>query len=140
MDGRAIPDDQQLAADFAQQQAQEADDIGGAVSMLLGLHEQAPGSGDAADGREMVMGERHAQEGRLPAGRPGPHGQRQQVEPRLIYPNDGPAFVGRFFSKAGQRSRHQAWTAAASRWAARCTGRWTLWRTAWSSRLTRAGW
>src|SRR5260370_1449413 len=67
MDGRAIPDDQQLAADFAQQQAQEADDIGGAVSMLLGLHEQAPGSGEAADGRERDLGELLGGEPRLAA-------------------------------------------------------------------------
>jgi len=140
MDGRAIPNDQPLAADFAQQQAQEADDIGRAVGIVLGLHEQAPGSGDAAAGGEMVVGERHPQERRLPAGRPGPDGQRQQVEPRRIYPDAGSAFVGRFFSQAGQRARHQAWIAAASRCVARCTGRWTRWPTAWSRRLTWAGW
>jgi len=68
MNGRAIPDDQQLAADLAQQHAQEAHDIGRAVGLLLGLHEQAPRRHDAADRREMVMGERHLQEGVCPRG------------------------------------------------------------------------
>jgi hypothetical protein len=140
MDGRAIPNDQQLATDCAQQDAQEADDIGRAVGVVLGLQEEAPGSGDAAAGREVVVGQRHPQHRRLPTGCPGAHRQGQQVAARVVYPDAGAPLVGRFFSRAGQRSRHQAWIAAASRWVACCTGRWTLWRTACSRRLTWAGW
>ena len=59
MDGRAIPDDQQFAPHLAQQQPQEADDIGRAVGMvlgLLGLHEEPTIRRNAADGRQMVVG------------------------------------------------------------------------------------
>ena len=118
-----------LPRHLAQQHAQEAHDIVGAVGLVLGLQEQPPVGGDAADGRQVVVGERHAQQWRLPAGRPGAHGHGQQIEARLVYPDDGAPLVGGFFSRAGQRSRHQAWMAASLRWVARATGRWTLCRT-----------
>ena len=57
-----------------------------------------------ADGREMVTGERHAQERRLSARRPGADRQRQEIEAGLVYPDDGRPSVGRFFFSAGQRS------------------------------------
>jgi hypothetical protein len=80
-------------------QAQEAHDIRAAVGVVWGLHEEAPCRRDAAAGGEMVVGERDAQDGRLPAGRPGAHRQRQQGEARLLYPDDGAPFVARFFSR-----------------------------------------
>src|SRR5258706_1532969 len=137
---RPVPDHEQLTADRAQQHAQEADNIGRAVGVILRLHKQAPVGRDAADGGEMVMGERHAQDGGLSPWRPGAYGQGQQVEARLVSPDDGPALVGGFFSRAGQRSCHQAWIGCSSRCAARATGRWTLCRSVWSRRLTWAGW
>jgi hypothetical protein len=76
----------------------------------------------------MVVGERYAQDRRLPARRPGPHYQGQQIEAGLVYPDDGAPFGGRFFSRAGHRSCHQAAMAASSRCVARSTGRCTLWR------------
>src|SRR5258706_13727791 len=140
MDRRAIPDDEQLAGDLAQQHAQEAHDIGRVVGMVLRLQEQPPVGREPPDGGQMVMGQRHPQHRRPPARRPRAHGHRQEVEAGLVYPDDRPPFVDRFFSKAGQRSCHQAAIAAASRWVARVTGRWTLCCSACSSRLTWAGW
>src|SRR5260370_14787156 len=140
MDRRPVPDDQQLAAHLAQQHPQEAHDVVGVIRPLLGLHEQAALWRDPADGREVVVGERRRQGRSLPTWRPGPHGPGQQVEAGLVYPDDGPTFFGGFFSRAGQRSRHHAVIAAWSRCAARTRGRWPLWRTACSSRLTWAGW
>jgi hypothetical protein len=140
MDGRPVLDHQELAADLAQQQAQESDDIGRAVGVILGLHKETAVGGDPADRGEMVAREGHAQDRRLPARRPRPDRHGQQVEARLVYPDAGASFLGRFFSKAGQRSRHHAWMAAASRWLARWMGRCTLCRSACNSRLTWAGW
>src|SRR5881227_2818202 len=54
MDGSAIPDDQELAGDVAQEVLQEADDVRALVGMVLHQHEQAPRRGDAADDRQMV--------------------------------------------------------------------------------------
>jgi hypothetical protein len=88
----------------------------------------------------MLMGERHGEDRRLPARRPGPHGHGQQIEPRLVSPDDGSPLLSGFFSSAGQRSCHHAWIAVSSRWVARARGRWTLCRTACKSRLTCAGW
>jgi hypothetical protein len=58
-----------LAVDLLQQQAQEAHNIRGAVGRVLGLQEAAPVRSAATAGRERVVGERHTQEGRLPARR-----------------------------------------------------------------------
>ena len=104
-------------------QAQKAHDIVGMIRPLLRLHEQAPRGRDPADGREVVVGERHSQDRRLPLWRPSPHRHGQEVEARLVYPDDGSPFLGGFFPRAGQRSCHQAWMAASSRCAARAWGR-----------------
>src|SRR5258708_10757500 len=136
----AVQDDEELAADLTQQPAQEAHDIGAAIGMVLRLHKEAPVRGESADRGQVVVRQRHAQDGRVPTGRPGPHGHRQEVEAGLIYPDDGAPLLDRFFSKAGHRSCHQAAMPVSSRCVARSRGRWTLWCRAWSSRLTWAGW
>ena len=71
----------------------------GMIRPLLRLHEQAPRGRDPAAGREVVVGERHGQERRLPLPlwRPGPHRHGQEVEARLVYPDDGAPFLGGFF-------------------------------------------
>jgi hypothetical protein len=79
------------------------------------MKEEAAVGGDATDGGQMVAGERHLQQWRLPLWRPGAHRHGEQVEARLVYPDDGPSFLDRFFSRAGQRSRHHTWIAAALR-------------------------
>jgi hypothetical protein len=140
MNRGAVPDDEQFAGDLAQEQPQEADDIGRVVGAVLRLQKDPSRWGERADGREVVMGQRDAQHWRLPAGRPRAHGQGQEVKARLIYPDDGALFCDRFFSSAGQRSCHHAWIASSLRCVARVRGRWTLWRTACKRRLTCAGW
>ncbi len=49
MNRGAIPDDQQLAADLAQQQAQERDDCFPIIAVFAHLQEQAPIERDGAD-------------------------------------------------------------------------------------------
>src|SRR5215472_3784739 len=140
MDGRPIPDEEELAPDLAQEDAQEAHDVRAAIGVVLCLHKEAAVGCQSPDRGPMLAREQHAQHRRLPPWRPRPHGHGEQVEARLVYPDNGAPFVGRFFSKAGQRSCHQAAMAASSRCVARVTGRWTLWCSPCSSRLTWAGW
>lgn len=50
MDWSVIPDNQQLARNLAQQEAQEAHDIFGVIGSLLHLHEEPPMWRDASNG------------------------------------------------------------------------------------------
>src|SRR6266849_1024802 len=140
MNGCPIPDQEQLARDLAQQHAQEAHHIGRVVGMVLGLQEQPSVGGQGTNRRQMVMRERHPQNRGVAPRRPGAHRPRQQVDARLVYPDERAFLVACFFLRAGQRSRHQSAMAASSRWLARSTGRWTLCSRLCSTRYTWAGW
>ena len=54
MDGRALPDNEHLAADLAEHHPQKADDRFGGIRVLLHLQEQTPVQGDPTDDREVV--------------------------------------------------------------------------------------
>lgn len=73
MDGRTIPDNQQLPRNLAQELLEKAHHIWSLVGVILGLHEQSPLWCQRSDGRDMVTGELHAQERRLAHGSIGPH-------------------------------------------------------------------
>ena len=107
VDRRPIPDHQHLAVDLAQEHPQESDDPLRVEGGLLDLHHQASVECDATDGREMIMRQLDREHGRLAFGRPGAFRMRQQIEARLIYPDDGVSFLDCLFLMAGQRSsRH----------------------------------
>src|SRR5258706_9079290 len=125
VNGGPIPDDEEFAAHLAQEQAQETDHLGTVIGPRLGLQEEAPVAAEGADGRAMISGEGDAQHGRLPTARPGPHVMREQIEPRLVYPDKTPLLVVGFFLSAGQRCSHQPRMAASSRCVARSMGRCT---------------
>jgi hypothetical protein len=76
--------------------AQEAHDIGAAIRRRLHHLEEAHLVGNAADDRQMVAGQRHAQHRRLPTRGVGAYDTRQQIEARSVYPDDG-ATRGRGF-------------------------------------------
>ena len=126
MDGSAIPNDQELAGDVAQQMLEEADDIRALVRVLLDQHEQAPRGGDAADHRQMVAAQGQAEDRRLPARGVGPDRAREEVEARFVDPDDGPPLLVSPLFRAGQRSVCQASIAASFRWLARSIGFCTL--------------
>jgi hypothetical protein len=126
MNGRPIPNDEELAGDLAHEHAQEADHLGAVVRPGLGLQEETPITAQRPDRRAVIAGKRDFEHGRLPTPRPRPHLMGQQREPRLIYPDKAPALVGRLLLSAGQRCSHQPRMAASSRCVARSTGRCTL--------------
>ncbi len=95
--GGPIPDDEEFAAHLAQEQAQETDHLGTVRGPRLGLQAEAPVAAEGAEGRAMIAGEGDAQHGRLPPARPGPHVMREQIAPRLVYPDTTPLLVGGFF-------------------------------------------
>jgi hypothetical protein len=126
MDGRAIPNDQQLALNVPQQMLQEAHDILATIGLLLHLYQQAAAAGERANHRQMIIAEWCAQDRRLPARSVGTANRGQQVEAGLIYPDDRALLAPRFFFSAGQRWSCQAWIAASFRSLARVIGFWTL--------------
>jgi hypothetical protein len=54
------------------------------------LEQQASGMGQPADHRQMVMGERRVQQGRLAPRSVGADDPGQRVEGRLVYPDERP--------------------------------------------------
>lgn len=126
MDRGAVPQDQELAGDVAEQMLEEANDVRALVGVLLHAHQQPAIRSDAADDRQVVAAQRQAEDGRLTTWGGGPDGAGEEVEAGLIDPDDGSSFlVGPFF-RAGQRAVRQASIAASFRWLARWTGFWTL--------------
>ena len=126
MDGSAVPDDQEFAGDVAEEMLEEADDVRAFVRVLLHQHEQAPRRRDAADDCQVVAAQREAEDRRLPAWGVGPDRAREEVEARLVDPDDGPALLVSPLFRAGQRSVRQASIAASFRWLARAIGCCTL--------------
>ena len=140
MDGRAIPDHEEVALDVAQQMLEKADDLGAPESPLAHLQEDPPVVGEAAQHGQMIARAGHAQDRRLAPRRVGAHEPRQQVEGGLVYPDDRAPLALGFACRAGQRSANQAVIACSSRWVARRIGFWTLQPISRRSRLIWAGW
>lgn len=140
MDGSTVPDHQQLARDVTQQVLQEPNHLRTPNRTLVDHQEQAVVQGDAADDRQVVAGQRHAQDGRLRPWRVAADHRRQQIEAGLVYPDDALTGALRPLLSAGQRLAYQAAMAASSRWVARTTGFWGLQPIARKRRLTCDGW
>jgi hypothetical protein len=118
MNGRSIPDDQQVAGNLTSEQLQKAYDIWTFVRMLLRLHKDPALRGDATHGRKMVTRQLDAQGGRLAYRRIGANGHGQEVKGGLIDKNYRPLFLLGLFLRAGHRSSFQAAMAVSSRWVA----------------------
>ena|SRR2546426_11118192 len=122
VDGRAVPDEDDLAGDLPQEDTQEAHHRCGVIGSRTYLHEQAPIQRDPADRRKMIVREFDPQQWRLSTWGPGAHGHRQEVKARFIYPDDGGFFLIGFFFISGQRSSDHFLMASSFRWLARSTG------------------
>src|SRR5260370_20458324 len=97
MDRGPIPNDEQLPCDLAQQELQEPHHIWPFVGVILDLHYQLALGSQGSYGRKMIVGQRNAQDRRLPTRRVGAHGQGQQVKGGLIDPHQGSLFLLGFF-------------------------------------------
>src|SRR5215213_5157625 len=84
--------------------------------LRLHLHQQASQRGNPRDHRQMIMWRGHAQDrGLAPWGiRADP--SAQQIEPRLVYPDDGSPLLIGFFLILGHSVAYQAAISASSRW------------------------
>ena len=80
MDRRAVPDDQELAGDVAEQVLEEADDVRALVRVLLDQHQQPTRRGDATDDGQVVAAQGEAEDRRLAARGVGPDGAGEEVE------------------------------------------------------------
>ncbi len=88
VDGRAVSDHEQLAADLAQELTEEGDDRWPAEGIWLDVGEEPPVRGEGADRSEVVARERRAQNGRLPPWSVRASQEGQQVEAGLVYEDD----------------------------------------------------
>ena len=118
MNARSIPNHQQFTGDLARKHLQKANHIAAFVRMVLGLHQDLSFRRNSTDGREMVMGQFDAQDGRLAKGSIRPYCQWQQVKCRLIYENDRTLFAPGLFFSSSHRCSFHLWMAASSRWVA----------------------
>jgi len=115
MNGRTIPDDQQLAGDFTQEDLQKASHIVPLVRVVLRLHEDPSFWSNATNGRKMVSRQFDVQDRRLSDRGIRPNRHWQQIKRRLIYKDECPIFVfGLFFSCFHCSSCH-VWIAISSR-------------------------
>src|SRR5436309_798823 len=94
----------------------------GIIRSWAHLQEQAPIRSDAADGREMIVRQRHPQHRRLSAWGPGAHRHRQQIKAGFIYPEDGSLVLLGFFFIVGQHCSAHCLMASSLRWLARSIG------------------
>ena len=89
MDRRPIPDHEQFARNLAQEMLQKLDDLGAPKRALTDLEQEPPLVGEAADDGQMIAGTGHPKDRCLASRGVGAHQARQQIEPGLVYPNDG---------------------------------------------------
>ena len=122
MDGRAIPDDQQLAWDITQEMLKKADNTITPEGLLLHLHVQPVIGRDATNGRQMIVGQGVMQERCLAYGRMAPPDRRQEIESRFIDPHQCSLLGYGLFLTSGQRSSCQRAIASSSRWRTRQKG------------------
>ena len=97
MNGRAIPDDQELAGHLAQELAEEGADRRAAIGFVLDMGEEPSVRGEGADHGEMVARKRQAQDRRLSHWRVGAGEKGQEIKARLVYEEDG-ALLGMSFA------------------------------------------
>ena len=103
VNGRAIPDHQQLAGEMAQEMLEEAHHVRPTQRSLLYLHEDLAARCNGANGRQVIARERDVQQWRLAPGRIGADEGGQQVEAGFIDPDEGTRFLPRLLLE-GQRA------------------------------------
>lgn len=123
MNGRAIPNDEQLAFDGAQQLLQKGDDRRTIVSCALHRQIEFTRRCNGAYHRVMITGKLAAQKWRLTHWSPSADNTGQQIEGGFVNEENRASFGYGFFCNSGQVISTHCSMAASSRWLARTTGR-----------------
>lgn len=97
VNGRAIPDHEDLARNLLQQMLKNAYHCVTPIGAPLHPHQPSSLDRQRSKSRDMIAGQRHPENGRLPARRIGADLRGQQVEARLVYPDDGWSLGGSVF-------------------------------------------
>src|SRR3954451_6355167 len=119
---RAVPDDHQLACEFMSEMLQKSHTIGAVQGPGAHQRVKLPGQGDPAHYRQVVVGQKRFEYGRLPARGISPDHTGQQVKARLVNQDNSQALLTRLFFSTGQTSTRHFLTASSSRWLARSIG------------------
>src|SRR3954447_7820192 len=118
MNGRAVPDDQQLARYLAEGVLlEEANYVLALESPLLFEHQQLSLQGDTAHRREVIARELLVKDGHLAYRSVGAYdGGKQQLEATLIHEHYRSTLHERPFFSSGHRFSVHSWMASSSRW------------------------
>ncbi len=119
MNGRAVPDHQDLAGDVLHEMLQKPHHRLAALRPPLHAHQQPPLLRERADGGPMIARQGNAENRGVTPWCIGAYSCREEVEAGFIYPDDRLVPLGSVFLSAGQRSSHHAAITASSRWVAR---------------------
>lgn len=122
---QAVPDDQQLAPDLAQEPAEEIDDLRRLDRPTIEPEVELPPR-DSGDHRQFPPVEVKRQLRRLPAGRPRSAYRGLFTQSAFINKHEGSAFVPGLFFSAGHVYRFHRAIASSSRSCAFPQGRWQL--------------
>jgi hypothetical protein len=139
MHTQAVPDDQQIPRQLAQNMSEEIDNLR-CPDRTRVQSEIEPPPGNRGNNREGLPAEMKLQHGRLTSGRPGPRHVRALTQPAFIDKDYGSALSEGFFLRAGQRYRFHWRIACSSRSKALPAGRWQLQPRSLSRRHTWPGW
>lgn len=97
VDGRPIPEHQELPGDVPQQVAQEAHHIGAVERLPAHLQQQLSRGCEPTDHGEVIPGQKRPQDGRLPPWGPRPDDGREQIERGFIHPDQRARLTLRLF-------------------------------------------
>jgi hypothetical protein len=122
MNRRAIPDDQQFLVDLKPQVLEEADAICALERTLSHQRVKLSAHRDPAHHRQMIIGQKRLEHGRLPTRSISADPTGQEVEPCFVNTDNNQALFECLFFKTGQPSMRHSEIASSSRWLARSMG------------------
>ena len=135
MDGRSIPQDENLSGNMPHQVLEKDNDLGTLEAAGIKLKVESPKSQSPNDGKALPI-EGFLQERSLPARSPSPSPAGARAQAAFINEDDGLPLAAGFFFRAGHSTCFQRRMAFSSRSTARRSGRWQLKPLAPSNRQT----
>lgn len=123
VDGRTIPDDQQLAFGPARlEPLHESDAVKAVERVRAHAAKKFPFHGHRRHHREVIVTARSVEDGRVTTRGVGTSAARQQIKTTFVDEHYAPTVCARLFLSSGHRSARQASMALSSRWLARSMG------------------